>query len=116
MNMKPPTEIDSERVAGCPPRPCSPLIGRRVIARDGTRGAIMEVGKTPRWKITVFHVRADDGEREAALRADEFEFEKRCGCGARLSNPIYATCYSCWVSELGDEANDQGQAPAGDNT
>ena len=106
MTMKPPTGIDSERVAGCPPRPCSPLIGRRVIARDGTRGTIVEVGKMPRWKIPLFHVRADDGEREAALRSDEFEFddEKRCECGARLSNPIYDTCYSCWVSELG-EAN-----------
>lgn len=62
----------------------------------------------PRWKIPLFHVRADDGEREAALRSDEFEFqdEKRCGCGARLSNPLYDTCYSCWVSELVDEANE----------
>ena len=41
MTMKPPTEIDSERVAGCPPRPCSTFV--RMFQPRFAR--LVEIGK-----------------------------------------------------------------------
>jgi hypothetical protein len=73
--MKPPTEIDSKRVASSSPRPCSPLLGKRVRATDGNVGTIVEIAKTHRYHLTVFHVQTDD-EREAALFSHEFEVLK----------------------------------------
>ena len=50
----------------------APLLGKRVRAKDGTEGTIVEVGETPKHRLTMFHVRTDDG-REAALFSHEFD-------------------------------------------
>jgi len=57
------------------PARCSPLLGKRVRAIDGTEGTIVEVAQTPRHKLTIFHVQTDDG-REAALFPHDFEVLK----------------------------------------
>ena len=69
MNTDTTTDADGEASA---PLDCS-LLGRNVIAHDGTRGKIVEIAQTPRLKMTVYHVEADDGKREACLFGDQFE-------------------------------------------
>lgn len=81
--MKSQLKFDSERVASSSPRPCSPLLGKRVRASDGTVGTIVEIAKTPRHHLTVFHVQTDD-EREAALFSHQFEVLK---ANAELTHP-----------------------------
>ena len=63
---------ESTQQSGCRTATCSPLLGKRVRAFDGTEGTIVEVAQTPRHKLTVFHVQTDD-EREAALFSHEFQ-------------------------------------------
>lgn len=70
--MKTASETPTDPVAPSASTSCSPLLGRRVRAIDGTEGTVVEVAKTPRLRRTVFHVRTDD-EREAALFSHEFE-------------------------------------------
>ena len=48
------------------------MLGKRVRANDGTIGTIVEIAKTPRHHLTVFHVQTDD-EREGVLFSNEFE-------------------------------------------